>query len=128
MKQFLRFPLLRFALVGGLNTVFTYGIYLFFLHLGFYYQVALFCEYSVGICTGFTLNRRWTFASDEKVALSFVRYAMTYVGVYLGNVVLLSAVVETGWMTPAIGQIVVLATISLVNFAIQKNWVFAKKK
>jgi len=127
VKQLFNYPIFRFVLVGGFNTLFTYGIYLLFLHLGYYYQMALFFEYSVGICVGYTLNRYWTFAAQEKEEASgFVRYAITYLGVYLSNVILLSAVVETGWMSPALGQIVVLGFISLANFFIQKYWVFAK--
>lgn len=128
LVKLLDYPIFRFALVGGFNTLLTYGIYLLFLHLGFHYQIALFFEYSVGICIGYILNRHWTFAVQEKEVSGFVRYTMTYVGVYLGNVVLLTIVVEMGWMKPALGQIVVLGFVSLVNFFIQKYWVFAKKE
>jgi putative flippase GtrA len=156
--------LLRFAIVGGLNSAITYGIFLFFLGLGFHYQVALFFEYCFGITLGYFLNSHWTFGRQKNTSTtadassaglpSFVRYATTYLGVYLANVILLSVVVESGVMCPAftsfgvylvhatslsvsvdpgrmcpaIGQIVVLGAISFANFFIQKYWVFGKKE
>lgn len=135
VQQLLQRPIVRFVIVGGFNTALTYGVYCFFLYLDFHYQLALLCEYSVGICVGYILNRHWTFVEQDKVdrenvqsnkvATSFMRYATTYGGVYLGNVVLLSAIVEMGWLSPLVGQIIALALISLVSFVMQKYWVFA---
>jgi putative flippase GtrA len=130
VQQIFQLPIVRFVIVGGFNTALTYGVYCFFLYLGFHYQAALLCEYSVGICVGYVLNRYWTFgdqksAQPDKTATSFVRYATTYGGVYIGNVVLLSLIVEMGWLSPMIGQIIALAIISLASFIMQKYWVFA---
>jgi putative flippase GtrA len=131
VKQLFELPIVRFAIVGGFNTALTYAVYLFFLQVGFHYQLALLCEYSVGICIGYTLNRHWTFVAGQqqqnKAATSFLRYATTYAGVYLGNAILLSTLVETGWLSPAIAQIVSLVIISLASFVIQKYWVFARR-
>lgn len=133
VQQLLKLPLVRFAIVGGFNTALTYGVYWFFLNsLGFHYQLALLCEYSVGICVGYILNRHWTFVAQDQTqghqsTTSFIRYAATYVGVYFGNVLLLSTIVEMGWLSPTLGQLVALAIIPLVSFLIQKYWVFARR-
>lgn len=133
VQQLLERPIVRFVIVGGFNTALTYGVYWFFLNiLNFHYQLALLCEYSVGIVVGYTLNRHWTFVSpdktrEQKTATSFARYATTYVGVYLGNVVLLSTIVEMGWLSPTWGQLVSLAIIPLISFVLQKYWVFARR-
>jgi len=133
VKRFFGLPIVRFAIVGGFNTALTYGIYLFFyLYVGLFYQLALLFEYSIGIVVGYLLNRYWTFVVDHsmpqsKSTQSFMRYAATYAGVYLGNVVLLSTIVETGWLSPVFGQIVSLAIISLLSFVMQKYWVFARQ-
>jgi len=131
VQQLLQRPLVRFAIVGGFNTALTYGVYWFFLNsMGFHYQLALLCEYGVGICVGYLLNRHWTFVvqtQQQQTASSFLRYAATYIGVYVGNVVLLSTIVEMGWLSPTLGQLVSLAIIPLVSFLIQKYWVFARQ-
>lgn len=123
MRQFF-----YFVIVGGINTVVMYGLYCFFLYLGFHYQLALLLEYAFGTVLGYTLNRRWTFGEQGKTPAGFTRYLTTYLGIYFCNVMLLATVVEMGWMTPMLGQIIILAVISLVNFLLQKFWVFRKAK
>jgi putative flippase GtrA len=116
--------LLRFVLVGGLNTVLTTGLYLLLVYLGVYYHIALACDYATGILIGFLLNRKWTFSATQGKSGSFLRYLSTYLAVYAGNAALLTFIVEAGWLGPKIGQIVALAIVSGARFVLQKYWVF----
>ena len=119
--------LIRFSIVGGLNTLFTYGLYLLLVYLGVFYQLALVADYSTGIAIGYLLNRSWTFSQGDKKHTRFLRYVATYLVAYLANALLLGIIVESHLLGPKLGQLAALAIVSLGSFIIQKYWVFRRE-
>ena len=73
---------------------------------------------------GYVLNRYWTFASHAKPRLSFTKYCVTYIAVYLGNMVLLGVFVEFFMLGTRVGQLISLSTVTLLSYFAQNNWVF----
>jgi putative flippase GtrA len=120
----LRIKVTRFLLVGGLNTLLMYLLYLGLIYIGFHYILALVAEYVCGIVLGFVMNRYWTFASHGRQENSFYRYALTYVGVFMGNLLLLALIVELGLLGPALGQLVAFGLVTVAAFLSQNYWVF----
>ena len=92
----------RFLAVGVLNTVLVYSFYLLLIYLGVQYLVALTIDYAFGICTGFLMNRSWTFRQLDRSGNRIVKYAASYLGAYLLNLVGLFVLVEGagGWLVP----------------------------
>ena len=116
--------LVRFVLVGGFNTLVTYGVFLLLLWAGLHRQLALAGDYATGIAIGYLLNRVWTFGDRDHKTGSFVKYVATYiVFVYAANVVLLEAIVATG-LHPAPAQAIAQATVTILSYLAQKHWVF----
>lgn len=119
--------LIRFGLVGGVNTVVTYGVYAGIILLGVHYNSALACEYVVGIILGYFLNRIWTFSDRVHLEHPFKKYLATYAGVFLINLVFLNALV---WLSfhPLPGQVVALGLATLASYMLQRNWVFKSRR
>ncbi len=119
--------LIRFGPVGGVNTVVTYGVYVWIILLGVHYNTALACEYVVGIVLGYLLNRIWTFSDRVHLEHPFKKYIATYAGVFLINLVFLNALV---WLSihPLPAQVVALGLATLASYLLQRNWVFKSRK
>jgi putative flippase GtrA len=119
---------LKFLVVGGINTVVTYGIYVLLVRLGWHYTIALLIEYTIGIIAGYHMNRHWTFAGHGSRVRSSLKYCVTYGIVFCLNLVLLGLIVELGVLGPIAGQVVVIGTITVISFLLQNFWVFRSAK
>lgn len=115
---------LKFLVVGAINTVLIYAIYVALVYMGLHYNVALTIDYAIGILLGYYLNRHWTFAGRSKVQHSFSKYLLTYLAVYAVNIVTLNLFMVFTNLGPLWGQVVALAIATVFSFSIQNYWVF----
>lgn len=109
---------LRFLVSGGLNTLFTYLIYLLLLTL-LDYRVAYTFSYIFGIFVSYGLNVRFVFR--QKVTFkSFIQFPLVYLLQYLINLVLLYILVDHLHISKIIVPIIsVLITIP-ISFLLSK--------
>ena len=117
----------RFLVVGSSNTLLAYLLYVALIKLGVDYKLALFFNYLFGILFGYLLNRYWTFASN-KHRLSFIKYIVLYIVVFLLNFLILILSVDFLLLDPIYSQFFIIGIISLVSFAVQNTWVFGIKE
>ena len=118
-----QFKITRFFIAGAFNTVFGYLLYVALIKLGLDYKLALFIDYLVGILIGYFLNRNWTF-SGNKNRLSFIKYIVLYIVVFLLNFLVLILSVDFLLLDPIYSQFFIIGIISLVSFVLQNTWVF----
>ena len=117
----------RFFIVGASNTLLVYLLYVALIKLGLDYKLALFFDYLFGILFGYLLNSYWTFASN-KHRLSFIKYIVLYIVVFLLNFLILILSVDFLLLDPIYSQFFIIGIISLVSFAVQNTWVFGIKE
>ena len=122
-----QFKITRFFIAGAFNTVFGYLLYVALIKLGLDYKLALFFDYLVGILCGYFLNRYWTF-SGNKHRLSFIKYIVLYIVIFLLNFLVLILSVDFLLLDPIYSQFFIIGIISLVSFAVQNTWVFGIKE
>lgn len=98
----------RFIVVGAINTVVTYGLYLLLLHfLG--YLIAYSAAYAIGIVLSYWLNSVIVFRQSMSFR-GFVRFPLVYVAQYALTATLLWVCVGVLGMTK---EISLLAAIVL---------------
>ncbi|MCB1615267.1 MAG: GtrA family protein [Pseudomonadales bacterium] len=124
VKKILDFEVVRFLVAGSLNTGLMYLLYLLLIWAGHSYPLALTMDYVVGIPFSYLLQRYWTFMPKGKLQMSFLKYVLTYIGVFVGNMVLSVILIESGMLGPVIGQFVSLALVIVMSYLVQKFWVF----
>lgn len=61
--------LIRFLVIGLLNTVLYYAAYSLLLYTGVQYQLATVIGYIIGITNSYFLNKIWAFKSDRPYSL-----------------------------------------------------------
>ena len=116
----------RFFIVGSSNTLLGYVFYVAMVKLGVDYKLALFIDYLVGILIGYFLNRNWTF-SGNKNRLSFIKYVVLYIVVFILNGLFLIFSVDFLLLDPIYSQFFIVLIISLVSFLVQNTWVFSRQ-
>lgn len=116
---------LRFALVGGSNTLLSWCAFAGLERLGLHYLLASALAFAAGAVNSYVLNRRWTFASRGQWVPELARFAIVQaVGLGIDVVALFALVHGTG--TPhLLAQALVFPLASVTTFALSRRWAFA---
>ena len=113
----------KYVVVGGVNTVFGYGIFALLIYLGLVYPVALFIATILGVAFNFKSTGILVFQSYDN-SLIF-RFVAVYFLIYFINLIGLKILSEEGLgMYYAAG--IMLPIMALVGFIANNKLVFRK--
>jgi putative flippase GtrA len=115
--------LLRFLLVGGLNTVFGYSVFSIAIYLNVHYAIAALLGQVLGTLFNFGTISRLVFGSKDNTL--FFKFIAVYVFTYLLNVAGLR-IFSTFHVNMYLAAAIVTLPVSLVGFLLNKNFVFIK--
>lgn len=113
----------KFLLVGGINTLFGYSLYAFFIFLNFHYSLAVLFGTVIGVLFNFKTTGKIVFkSSDNSLLFKFVGvYAVTYVI----NVSCLK-VCDLFKMNMYFAGAILILPVALVSFMLQRRFVFTE--
>jgi putative flippase GtrA len=113
------FRWLRFLLGGGINTAFTYGVYLALIQV-IGYQLAYFIAYSIGIVFAYWFNAIMVF----RVPLSwkgFFSFPLVYVFQYVVSALLLNGLIEIGVTSETLAPLFVTAGMVPLTYVLSRR-------
>jgi putative flippase GtrA len=114
-----------YALVGTANTVICYALFAALVHAcGWHYRVALAADYAFGAVVGYALHRVSTFADRKHLRQAFGKYTATLAATFVGNYLLLDAIVRLRLVGPVPAQAAAMIVVTLAGYGVQKRWVF----
>lgn len=105
----------RFIVVGGINTVVTYIVYVALVAV-LRYPVAYSVTYVLGIVLSYYLNARFVFRRKLRATVA-LQYPIVYLLQYLLGLVLLYALVEIGHFSKLIAPIFALFITVPITYA-----------
>jgi putative flippase GtrA len=109
---------LRFLIGGGINTIFTYGLYLLLNRL-MGYQAAYFIAYFVGVIFSYWFNSTIVF----RISLSwkgFFFYPIVYVVQYVASALLLGGLVEIADISMVLAPLVVTVVMVPLTYVMSQ--------
>ncbi|MBQ9089766.1 MAG: GtrA family protein [Alphaproteobacteria bacterium] len=119
---------IRFILVGGYNTFFSYCLYAFFLFLSDNQlpQIALFLSFILSSVNSYLTQKFYVFNTRGNYIKEFIGCITVWSLSYFFNIVLLWAT-TTFWIdNPYIAQIICLILIAVLNYICLKQIAFKK--
>ena len=116
--------LLRFGVVGLASNTLLYLIYLGMTGIGVGPKLSMSLLYVIGVIKTFAFNRSWTFNHEGRLDSAFVRYVAVYAFGYLVNFIVLAWLVDGMGYPHQIVQGVMILTLAICMFVLQKFWVF----
>jgi len=119
---------IKFLFAGGLNTLLSYFLFIFFYFLGFHYGVALIMVSGITIPHAYLWQRYWIFKSKNKIHKEFIKFTLIYIVIFFINLGILSFLVEWMGMDPRFAEIIAIGIAVLVTFAAQKYWSFSHRE
>ena len=117
--------LLRFAVVGLLNTGFGYLIYAAMLWIGLNYAAAAAVGTILGVLFNFKTTGRFVFGSNDNRLI--FRFVGVYALVYVANVICLQLLTGMGFSAYIAGLITLLPA-AILGYFLNKAWVFKVSK
>jgi len=124
MKSFDQ-QILKFLMVGLINTLFGYTVYAFFVFFGFPYLTALLISTFAGIIFNYYSFGRLVFNASGSF-LVWMKFIITYIIVYGINAFLLSVLTDGGYLNAYFAQGVCLLPSVLISWLLMKFWVYKK--
>lgn len=118
--------LIRFGLVGILNTLVDFLVYQLLMLLGLHYALAQCISYGCGLLNSYYFNSRWTFREARKYTKAqFLRFLLVNLASLALSVFLLRLCYEVlGIQSNLIAKGVVTVFVMLINFIANKLFVF----
>jgi putative flippase GtrA len=118
--------LVRFGLVGTINTALTLATYTVMVSLHAPVSLAGAIGWGVGAANGYLLNRAWTFRGAARGAVPAARYvAVQLMGSAL-NAALVAVAVGHEHLPRLTGELAVLPPVTVLTFVLCRGWVFAR--
>lgn len=114
---------MRFLLVGGLNTLFGYGMFSLFIFLGLHYSMAVAVAMVINVLFNFLTTSTIVFKNRDPRLIA--RFVAVYGVVYAANVGGLRGLHHFSDNNYICGAILVLP-VALLAFTLQKKFVFNK--
>ena len=114
-----RILFIKFIVVGGINTVFGYGVYWGLLQLDFHFAIATFFSTVLGTIFNFFTTGRLVFKSKG----SFYKFVFVYGFLYListGGI----AFIHNFDISYEIAGLIIIIPRAVIAFLLNKNWVF----
>jgi putative flippase GtrA len=115
---------IKFLFVGGLNTVFGYGMYALFTYLGFHYSLASLFSTIIGVLFNFITVGQLVFHNKNKRLL--IKFAGVYVVIYLLNLLGLRVLHVLHFNLYLAGALLVLP-LALLSYGMNKKIVFKEE-
>jgi len=125
----LRDERIRFLVVGAVNTLVGYGLFVLFeISFGHLigYLGSLYASYAVATTLAFVLHRRFTFRARGSIALDFVRFQIVYVVALAVNTVALPVLVELVGLEPVVAQACVVVVTTILSYVGHKFFSFRR--
>jgi len=122
-------PALRFALVGGANTLLDVGLFAAMCYgAGLAPGVANLLSYGIGIVSSFVLNRSWTFADRDNtgaVAVQAARFLVVSLSALALSTTLVAAAASL--VGPLGAKLASIPITYLWSYQLTRHFVFNRK-
>ncbi len=123
-RYFWDIRLFRFLVVGGINTIFGYGVYALLIYLHCNYKFAALAGTVLGVLFNFMTTGRIVFENANNLLL--VQFIAVYTVTYFLNIGLIKILLQNGFNALISGALCLLP-MAVISFILNKLFVFRKK-
>ena len=115
--------ILRYSVVGIVNTLLGYGLIVVAMAVGMNPFAANAIGFSVGLAVSFILNSRWTFGGNRQGIQAAMSFGLAFAFAYSLNAYILYVMLNNGWQ-PHYAQAFAILSYQVVFFALLRIFVF----
>lgn len=118
---------IKFGLVGVLNTIINWILFILLNSIGVYYIISNIIAYSISTLNSYLWNSKWVFkyTGDNVNQTTFKFITLNIIGLVL-NTIILFLLVDIIKLPKIIALIIATGIVMILNYFINKLWVFKK--
>ena len=118
---------IKFGLVGVLNTIINWILFILLNSMGVYYIISNIIAYSISTLNSYLWNSKWVFkyTGDNVNQTTFKFITLNIIGLVL-NTINLFLLVDIIKLPKIIALIIATGVVMILNYFINKLWVFKK--
>lgn len=118
---------LRFLVVGGINTLWGYGLIFGFMYLaGWSPEASNIAGYLISFVMSYALHRRFTFRSENAKRREFLRYVAVFAVAFCANLAALGIFIHGFGLHEGLSQVGAGGVYVLTAYLLGKLYVFRK--
>lgn len=117
---------IKFLVVGGVNTVFSYSCYAGLLFIGLHYSLAALFGTLLGIVFNYLSTSRYVYNASSASISRVIRFVLVYSLQYLLNVLCLWFLEQSGF-NPYISGLLLILPMAVVSYLLLNYFVYNKK-
>jgi putative flippase GtrA len=117
-RLFDRGRLLRFFAAGGVNTAFSYGLYVLFIYMGLRIALASLLALLLGIVFSFVTHGTFVFRNATPYA--FAKFVLAWILLYLVNLGIIHILVDAGLSAYLAGALATAPVIVLAYLILNR--------
>lgn len=117
-----RHRVLRFLVMGGINTGFSYGVYALLVYCGVNYALSNLGSLILGIL--FSFRTQAAFVFRDAASGLFLRYVMVWAVLYGANILMIGSLIRFGANAYSAGAMAIVPT-AILSYFLQKSFVFS---
>lgn len=119
----------RFLVVGAINTLISYLLFVLFFWLSgrSNYFLAYLLSFAIALLIGFSLQRIFVFRVKGQLLLDFLRYSLVQFVSFAANAALLTFLVELLFFDPLIAQALSLGLTVTASYLAHRHFSFRRK-
>jgi len=121
VEFFINNRFLRFLVIGGINTAFSYSLYVILLFIGLHYLQAGIVSFILSIFFNFETTRRLVFKNNDRRLL--LKFIFSYLIILVISLFFLNLLVTIG-ISPYLAGLLNVLPMAIISFLIQKVFVF----
>jgi putative flippase GtrA len=119
--------LLKFSLIGLINTLITIISYIVLVKLGVNYILANCISYMIGLLNSYYWNKKWVFNYNEQHISVFVKFIIVNLFVLGINTLSIYLCVHNFGLNHYFAQLIATAIGMIFNFILNSKWTFGSK-
>jgi putative flippase GtrA len=126
LKKKFNNTLLKYGLIGVVNTIVGYGITFYLFYLGVLAELANLFGYIVGFFLSYFLNKKYNFKSINSHKKDLPKFLLSMGVAYVLNLIILMVCYRFFEMNVYLSQIIAGIVYTGCGYILSKRWVFRK--
>lgn len=128
LKQEIYRQFIKFCIVGTVNTIIDYALYLFFSRsLGVYFLYANLLSVSIAMTSSFIFNKYWTFRDQGKnIKTQYLKFLVVNIIYFILNNSIVFSLVKYLRIYDLIAKVIAIIVGLFWNFFANRYWTFKK--
>ena len=119
-----KYKYITFGIWNWFFGVLVFLVLSLFFKSTLHYNLLVLISYVISSTQAHFIQRKFVWKSNNDYLLELIRFLLSYIGMFISNVVILTIVVNISNFSPTVLQLIVSPTLVILMYIVNKTFVF----